>query len=226
MLGEARRHRSPGADVRTAYRDRLDGMVDELGAMTRLVASAMARANTALLDADLELAEKVIAADQQIDAKRSALDDEAVEVLALESPVAGELRLVVSVLRMSATLERMGDLAVHIAKVARLRYPESAVPAELRGTILEMGQIAELVVQKAGSSLASRDASMAKEIEIDDDRMDTLHRRLFTLLLDDSWRHGVEAAIDITLISRYYERFADHAVSVARRVANDLAPTE
>jgi phosphate transport system protein len=197
-------------------------MVDELVAMTRLVASAMSRANTALLDADLELAEKVIAADQQIDALRSQLDDEAVEVLALESPVAGELRLVVSTLRMSATLERMGDLAVHIAKVARLRYPESAVPAELRGIILEMGQIAELVVQKAGAALARRDGQVAQELEVDDDRMDLLHRKLFTLLLDDSWGHGIETAIDITLISRYYERFGDHAVSVARRVANDL----
>lgn len=212
--------------MRTAYRDHLDAMIDELGAMTRLVASAMARANTALLDADLELAEKVIAADQQIDEMRSALDDEAIEVLALESPVAGELRLVVSVLRMSATLERMGDLAVHIAKVARLRYPESAVPGELRGTILEMGQIAELVVQKAGSAMAARDAAMAQEVDTDDDRMDALHRHLFTLLLDDKWTHGVESAIDITLISRYYERFADHAVSVARRVANDLAPVD
>lgn len=209
--------------MRTAYRDRLDAMVDELGAMSSLVARAMSRANTSLLDADLELAERVIASDQQIDEKRSSLDDEAVEVLALESPVAGDLRLVVSVLRMSATLERMGDLAVHIAKVARLRYPESAVPAELRGVILEMGQIAQLVVQKAGSALESRDAELAAEIEHDDDRMDTLHRRLFTLLLDERWKHGVEAAIDITLISRYYERFADHAVSVARRVAVDLA---
>ncbi|CAB4770871.1 unannotated protein [freshwater metagenome] len=116
----------------------------------------------------------------------------------------------------------MGDLAVHIAKVARLRYPESAIPAELRGTLLEMGQIAELVVQKAGSALVSRDGSLFDQIERDDDRMDALHRKLFTLILDDSWEHGVEGAIDVTLISRYYERFADHAVSVARRVANDF----
>ena len=143
-------------------------------------------------------------------------------MLALESPVAGELRLVVAMLRISATLERMGDLAVHIAKVARLRYPESAIPAELRGTLLEMGQIAELVIQKAGSALVARDGSLFDEIEREDDRMDNLHRKLFTLLLDDGWAHGVEAAIDVTLISRYYERFADHAVSVARRVANDF----
>lgn len=208
--------------MRTAYHERLDTMVEQLGHMTRLVASAMSRANNALLDADLEVAERVIAADQQIDDMREELDTEVLSVLALESPVAGELRLVVAVLRISATLERMGDLAVHIAKVARMRYPESAVPAELRGVILEMGQIAELIVQKAGSGLVERDGSLLNEIERDDDRMDTLHRKLFTLLLNDDWDHGIEAAIDITLISRYYERFADHAVSLARRVAIDF----
>lgn len=208
--------------MRTAYHDRLDTMVEQLGHMTRMVASAMSKSNNALLDADLEVAERVIAADQQIDSVREELDNEVLSILALESPVAGELRLVVAVLRISATLERMGDLAVHIAKVARMRYPESAVPAELRGTILEMGQIAELVVQKAGSGLAARDGSLLDEIERDDDRMDALHRKLFTLLLDDDWDHDIEAAIDITLISRYYERFADHAVSLARRVAADF----
>lgn len=208
--------------MRTAYHDRLDTMVEQLGHMTRMVASAMSKSNNALLDADLEVAERVIAADQQIDSVREELDNEVLSILALESPVAGELRLVVAVLRISATLERMGDLAVHIAKVARMRYPESAVPAELRGTILEMGQIAELVVQKAGSGLVARDGSLLDEIERDDDRMDALHRKLFTLLLDDDWDHGIEAAIDITLISRYYERFADHAVSLARRVAADF----
>ncbi|CAB4627641.1 MAG: phosphate signaling complex protein PhoU [Actinobacteria bacterium] len=208
--------------MRTAYHERLDDMVEQLGKMTRLVASAMSRANNALLDADIEMAEKVITSDVHVDQMREELDAEVVSILALESPVAGELRLVVAVLRISATLERMGDLAVHIAKVARLRYPESAIPAELRGTLLEMGQIAELVVQKAGSALVSRDGSLFDQIERDDDRMDALHRKLFTLILDDSWEHGVEGAIDVTLISRYYERFADHAVSVARRVANDF----
>jgi phosphate transport system protein len=208
--------------LRTAYHERLESIVDELGEMARLVASAMGRANQSLLDADLELAETVIAADQQIDAMREKLDDQAIEVLALQAPVAGELRLVVAALRISATLERMGDLARHIAQIARMRYPESAVPAELRGKILEMGQIAERIVQKAGSALMLRDTELADEVENDDDRMDELHRKLFTLLLDDAWDHGIEPAIDITLISRYYERFADHAVSVARRVSNDF----
>jgi phosphate transport system protein len=119
---------------------------------------------------------------------------------------------------MVADLERMGDLALHVAKVARRRYPSSAVPPQLRSTILEMGHTAEEIVAKAGSVIAGRDLSLAAELESDDDVMDDLHRRLFATILDDAWGDGVEAAIDITLCGRYYERFADHAVSVARRV--------
>ena len=119
---------------------------------------------------------------------------------------------------MSSDLERMGDLARHVAKVARLRYPESAVPAELRATILQMGQVAERIVAKAGSVIAGKDVETAVTLERDDDEMDRLHRELFNMLLDHTWTHGTEAAVDLTLIGRYYERFADHAVSVARRV--------
>ncbi len=119
---------------------------------------------------------------------------------------------------MVADLERMGDLALHVAKVARRRYPGSAVPPELRSTILQMGHAAEEIVAKAGSCIAGRDLALAAELERDDDIMDELHRKLFSTILDDAWTGGVEAAIDITLAGRYYERFADHAVSVARRV--------
>ena len=121
-------------------------------------------------------------------------------------------------LRMSADLERMGDLARHVAKLARLRYPNSAIPPELHSTILEMGQVAGRIVAKAGSVIASRDVAMAMELETDDDEMDRLHRDVFRLLLSPDWSYGVETAIDVTLCGRYYERFADHAVSVARRV--------
>jgi phosphate transport system protein len=119
---------------------------------------------------------------------------------------------------MVGDLERMGDLAGHIAKIARRRYPGSAVPPELRSVILEMGQIAQRIVAKAGSVIAGHDAELAAELESDDDAMDALHRRLFRIVLDDDWSQGMEAAIDITLLGRFYERFADHAVSVARRV--------
>ncbi|GMA87597.1 hypothetical protein GCM10025868_28470 [Angustibacter aerolatus] len=136
----------------------------------------------------------------------------------MQQPVATDLRIVITSMRMSADLERMGDLARHVAKVARRRYPESAVPAALRSTLLEMGQVAERIVSKAGSVIASKDVDAAVRLEQDDDEMDRLHRRLFQALLGGQWDHGMEAAVDITLVGRYYERFADHAVSVARRV--------
>jgi phosphate transport system protein len=186
--------------------------------MTNLVASAMARATTALLDADQQLAESVITADETVDLLRNEIEERAFEVMARQQPVAGDLRLMVTTLRIVSDLERMGDLALHIAKVARRRYPARAVPPELRSTMLEMGQVAQRIVAKAGSVIAGRDLALAKELESDDDAMDTLHRKLFHTLLEQPWIHGMEAAIDITLCGRYYERYADHAVSVARRV--------
>jgi phosphate transport system protein len=204
--------------VRDLYHQQLDAISNQLVEMTRLVGSAMGRSTTALLDADLGLAESVIAADDQVDLIYREIEAQAYELLARQQPVASDLRVIVTSLRMSSDLERMGDLAIHVAKVARLRFPASAVPAQLRSTILEMGQVAERIVAKAGSVIASRDVPTALELEQDDDEMDRLHRTLFVIILDDSWQHGVEAAIDMTLLSRYYERFADHAVSVARRV--------
>ena len=204
--------------MRDAYHDELDTVSASLVEMTNLVGSAMGRATTALLDADLPLAEQVIAADQQVDDLYRETEARAFDLLARQQPVASDLRVLVTSLRMVADLERMGDLAIHVAKIARRRYPSSAVPPELRSTVLQMGHTAQEIVAKAGSVIAARDLDMAAELERDDDVMDGLHRELFSVLLDDAWGGGVEAAIDITLAGRYYERFADHAVSVARRV--------
>jgi len=204
--------------MRDTFHDELDQIGVELVEMSQLVASAMSRATSALLDADISLAEDVISDDSQVDAAYRDLEERALDVLARQQPVATDLRTIVTTLRMIADLERMGDLAQHIAKVARMRYPVSAVPPELQGTIRDMGQVAGQIVAKAGAVIATQDAATAIELESDDDVMDALHRRLFAALLDDNWSHGIEAAIDITLIGRYYERFADHAVGVARRV--------
>jgi phosphate transport system protein len=160
----------------------------------------------------------VIAADEQVDEINAALEEQAISTMARQAPVATDLRLLVAGLRMSADLERMGDLARHVAKVARMRYPESAVPVELRPTILEMGDIAERQVAKTGAIIAGRDIEAAAALETEDDLLDRLHRSLFQTLLDDDWQYGIEPAIDLTLIGRYYERYGDHAVSVARRV--------
>ena len=204
--------------MRQAFHEELSALTDSLVEMTNLVASAMSRATTALLDADLRLAESVISGDETVDLLRHEVEERAFDVMARQAPVAGDLRVIVTSLRIVSDLERMGDLALHVAQVARRRYPASAVPPELRGTILEMGQVAQRIVAKAGSVIASRDVAMARELERDDDVMDSLHLQLFTVLLDEHWSHGMEAAIDITLCGRYYERYADHAVSVAHRV--------
>lgn len=204
--------------MRDTYHDELDAISTSLVEMTNMVGSAMSRATTALLDADLTLAEKVIANDESVDALYRDIEQRAFDLLARQQPVASDLRVLVTSLRMVADLERMGDNAVHVAKIARRRYPSSAVPPALRSKVLKMGHAAEEIVSKAGSVIAGRDIAMAAELEKDDDVMDELHRQLFRSILDDEWSEGIEAAIDITLAGRYYERFADHAVSVARRV--------
>jgi phosphate transport system protein len=204
--------------MRDAYHEELDSIGDGLVEMARQVGSAMGRATTALLDADLELAEGVIAADEKVDRLHHDLENRAIDLLARQQPVATDLRIVVTSLRMSADLERAGDLARHVAKLARLRYPESAVPSDLHSIVLEMGQLAQRLVAKAGLVISTKDVDAALELERDDDAMDELHRELFSHLLDDRWHHGIETAVDVTLCGRYYERFADHAVSVAKRV--------
>lgn len=204
--------------MRESFHDELSQINAELVQMAQLVGEAIGRATTALLDADVAIAESVISADERIDGIYRDLEERSFDLLARQSPVARDLRTVVTTLRMVADLERMGDLALHIGKVARMRYPASAVPPELHDTVREMGKVAEDIVTKAGRVIETRDAALARELESDDDVMDGLHRRVFTTLLSDDWSHGMEAAIDVTLLGRYYERFADHAVSVARRV--------
>jgi phosphate transport system protein len=204
--------------MRTRFEGELEQVTDQLVEMTRMVGSAVARATTALLDADLTLAEGVIEADRLVDERAAALEEQVQVLLVRQQPVATDLRVLITGLRMASELERMGDLAVHVAKLARLRHPHSAIPPELRGTVVQMGQVAEVIVAKAGSVIAGRDLATAGELETDDDVMDALHRSLFIALLSPDWPHGVEAAVDVTLCSRYFERFADHAVSVARRV--------
>jgi phosphate transport system protein len=204
--------------MRNAYFDQLDTIVDDLVAMTHDVQVAVSRSTHALLTADAEVAEQVISDDAALDAARERVERKSFELLALQQPVARDLRMLVAGLRMVADLERMGDLSVHVAKVARLRVPEVAVPAELSPTIERMAVVAEKMVGTVAGIIAERDVEGARRLEEDDEEMDQLRRSSFRLMLDDSWPHGVEAAVDIALLGRYYERIADHAVSLARRV--------
>ncbi len=204
--------------MRDAYFDQLDTIVDELVTMTYGVQEAIVRATQALLTADGEIAEKVISDDAVIDAARERVEHRSFELLALQQPVASDLRMLVAGLRMVADLERMGDLSVHVAKVARLRVPQVAVPREVIPTIERMAEVAEKMVGTVAGIIADRDVDGARRLEQDDEEMDQLRRSCFALMLDDSWPHGVEPAVDIALLGRYYERIADHAVSLARRV--------
>lgn len=204
--------------MRANYQDGLDSIADDLVTMTRLVGVAMTDATVALVDADRARAESVIDGDAEVDRVYRDVEQRAFELLARHQPVATDLRAVITSLRMVADLERSGDLALHVAKLARRRYPDSAVPAELADTFRRMGVVAADISAKAGVVIATRDTDVAAEVETDDDEMDHLHRTLFATMLGPEWTHGVESAIDVALLGRYYERFADHAVSVARRV--------
>jgi len=204
--------------MREQFQEELDAVSATLVQMAGMVKTAMENATTALLTADLTLAEKVIADDLIIDEMQHELDARTINLIARQSPVATDLRTLVTSLRMSADLERMGDLAHHIAKSARMRYPATAVPPELSLTIEEMGRVCGKIIEKTSLVLKNKDTEQALEIEKDDDEIDTLHRKIITTLLDPNWKHGIETAIDMTLLGRYYERCADHAVSIARRV--------
>jgi phosphate transport system protein len=204
--------------MRDAFHEELDAIQATLVTMGEMVAVAMERSSAALLNADVKLAEQVISEDEKLDTIQHDLEARAINLMARQQPVAQDLRILVTSLRMSADLERMGDLCHHIAKLARMRYPAVAVPPELIPTIENMGKTAKKIIEKSTHVVKNQDLQAAIELETDDDEMDTLHRALFVALLDDSWSHGIETAIDMTLLGRYYERCADHAVSIARRV--------
>ena len=204
--------------MRDAFHEELDAIQATLVTMGEMVAVAMERSSAALLNADVKLAEQVISEDEKLDTIQHDLEARAINLMARQQPVAQDLRILVTSLRMSADLERMGDLCHHIAKLARMRYPAVAVPPELVSTIENMGKTAKKIIEKSTHVVKTQDLQAAIELETDDDEMDKLHRALFVALLDDSWSHGIEAAIDMTLLGRYYERCADHAVSIARRV--------
>lgn len=204
--------------MRKAFHEQLDEISDLLAEMAFQAGAAMNTATQALLNADLHAAESVISGDDQLDDLTGEVERRCYEAAALQQPVATDLRIVISSLRISSSLERMGDLAVHVAKQARMRYPNSSIPSELRATFAQMGALAEAIVAKTASVIATKDVTLAADIAAYDEQMDRLHRELFTVVLSPSWSHGVEAAIDATLLSRYYERYADHAVTIARRV--------
>ena len=204
--------------MRAQFHDQLDAIFGDLAGICRMVEVAVGQATDALMSGDVTIAERVISADIDIDLAREKVEESAFELLSLQQPVAGDLRVVVAALRMVTELERMGDLSVHVAKIARLRTPFIAVPDEVRPTVSRMAEVAEEMVSKVSKIITGRDVQAAIALGRADEEMDRLRRTSFTELLADDWSHGVEAAVDVALLGRYYERIADHAVSVANRV--------
>jgi len=204
--------------IRSAYQDELDGVSQSLVDLTGMVTASVVKASKAVQTADLALAEEVIASDAKIDDYQHELDARIIDIIARQQPVASDLRALVTAMRMSADLERMGDLAHHIAKVARLRHPNRAIPDSLTLPFTEMGHVAEKLSIMVGNVITTRDTEMALQVERDDDEMDDLHKKVISSIIKDDSGLALESAIDLTLLARYYERYADLAVSVARRV--------
>ncbi|AGB21553.1 phosphate uptake regulator, PhoU [Mycobacterium sp. JS623] len=204
--------------MRTTYHEELSALSAQVGDMCRLAADAMERATAALLGADLTVAEQVIADHEHITAMSKKVEASAIKLLALQQPVAGDLRMIVGSLHIGADIERMGALAVHVARISRLRHPECALPDDVRASFAEMGSRAISLARTAREVLISRDPDKAARLRAEDDAVDAEHQHLFTLLIDHKWQDGVCSAVDVALLGRFYERFADHAVEIGKRV--------
>jgi phosphate transport system protein len=204
--------------MRTAFHEQLDALTRSIGDMCGLAGTTMQHATQALVDADIVLAETVIRDHQNLVIQATEAESDAFTLLALQAPVATDLRAVFSSLQNVADVDRMGALALHVAKTARRRHPSHAIPDDVKDYFAEMGRIAVNIGHDAKDVVLSGNPDKAAQLADDDDAMDELHRQLFTIVLDSQWPHPVATAVDVTLLSRYYERFADHAVTVGRRV--------
>ena len=204
--------------MRAVFQQELQEVQERLVEIASLVEASIENATRAFNESNVALADTVIADDDKIDELTISLDELAINILARQQPVARDLRILVSALRSSASLERMGDMSEHIAQLARYRFPEKVVPKTLRSTFAEMGRLDVEVAKKLTRLLQTEDVRLAEEIRNDDDRIDELHLSVFEKVLGDSWKGGAEDTVDSTLASRYHERFADHAVSIAKKV--------
>lgn len=205
--------------MRGTFHGELAQLGAELATMCTLAAGAMEHATTAVLTADLRLAEQVISGDARIDQLRADAEDHAYRLLSLQAPVARDLRLVVTGIRVAEKIERMGDLARHVAELARRRHPESAVPAALADRFAEMGRLATRIARSVAETVAEPLQEQYVQRDRDDDRIDALQRELLAVVVHQGdGPEAVRIGIDAALLTRFVERFADQAVSVARRL--------
>lgn len=190
-------------------------LVEMAGDVTRI----MENASAAFTKSDVAMADQALASADAVHEKALQLDELAIRILARQSPVSRDLRILVSALRISASLERMGALAGHIAQIARFRFPGSAIPASLLPTFEEMGKLDIQLGKKVQQLLENTDVDLAKSIQAEDERVDELHRHIFDVVLGDDWKENAMYTVDVTLASRYHERFADHVVDISSKVS-------
>lgn len=205
--------------VRDIFESELQEVQDRLVEIAEDTARIIEKASKAFNTSDVVLADEALAISEQAGEKALALDELVIKILAKESPVARNLRVLVSALRISASLERMSALAGHIAAIARYRFPGTAVPESLAATFAEMGNLDVSLAKQLVQLLKTTDADFAREIQAQDARVDELHRHVFDVVLGDDWKENAMFTVDVTLASRYHERFADHVVDISSKVS-------
>jgi len=205
--------------MREIFQQELSEVQERLVDLSESVTEIMEKASMAFLNSDVKKADEAIALAEVNEERALAIDEMAIRILSRQSPVARDLRVLVSALRISASLERMGALAGHIATIARFRYPESAVPETLRKIFSEMGALDCALARKLTQLLRNTDIDLARSIQAEDARVDELHRSVFDHVLSPAWKENAIFTVDVTLASRYHERFADHVVDISAKVA-------
>lgn len=205
--------------MRDIFQLELTEVQDRLVEMSVSATQIMSDASRAFLESKTELADQALALADTVHEKALALDELVIRVLSTQSPVARDLRVLVSALRISAALERMAALAGHIAAIARYRYPDTAVPAALHSTFEEMGKLDIELAKKLTELFKNTSVDLARAIQAEDQRVDELHRHIFDVVLAPSWKENAMYTVDVTLASRYHERFADHVVDISSKVS-------
>ena len=189
-----------------------------LVAMADEVRSAMKRATTALLNADAGIGEGVVAGDTAVNQLHKEVEEKVYALLARQAPVASDLSLVVTALHIASDIERMGDLAKHVAKTALRRHPARPCRMSWPRSSAKWPTWPTASPARSARCWPTRTPGRPAELESDDDAMDELHKGLFVVLLGAAWKHGVESAIDGALLGRFYERYADHAVNAGHHM--------
>lgn len=205
--------------MREVFQTELHEVQHRLQEMAGDATRIMELASKSFIRSDVTLADQALASADLMASKALALDELVIRIMARQSPVARDLRILVSALRISASLERMAALAGHIAQIARFRFPGSAVPEALRATFVEMGALDVELARKVELLLKDPNVDFAKLIQAEDQRVDELHRTVFDTVLSDDWKENAVYTVDVTLASRYHERFADHVVDISSKLS-------